>query len=518
MSASTVRYPALRLRRWGFLAAVLLTSAAGTGMMVRIVGAAGFTLLEALILALFIPTFAWIVLPFWTAVAGFVLALLDRDPLTLARRAPAADTPGGVAGSPPGEGGLRSRTALVVPIYNEDPTAVAARLSAMARALEATGQGGRFHFHILSDTRHPEIARAEEAAWARLQGTHPASVFFYRRRPENRGRKAGNIAEFCRRCGDDYDFMVVLDADSVMAGETLVRLVRTMEANPRVGLIQTVPLPVRQETLLARSIQFAAALYAPLLAAGQAFWQGDAANYWGHNAILRVAPFRDHADLPVLPGGAPWGGEILSHDFVEAALLRRAGWEVVLDSGAGGSWEELPGNLEDYARRDRRWAQGSIQHLRLLGLPGLHPLSRAHFLTGAMGYLSSPLWLLLLLAGTAYVFFPGLRAHAVLAGAGLPPVPLSLLAGTAGILFLPKVMGVALALRQAGRFGGAGRLLAGAVVEAVLSVLLAPVMMVYHTRFVVEIASGRAVGWDAQPREGGVLPWRLALGASAAPF
>ena len=160
--------------------------------------------------------------------------------------------------------------------------------------------------------------------------------------------------------------MVVLDADSVMTGRTLVELVRTMEANPRVGLIQTVPIPARRDTLFGRLVQFAASLYSPMLATGQSFWHTDAANYWGHNAIVRIRPFVEHCTLPVLPGAPPLGGPLLSHDFVEAALMRRAGWGVYLLPSIGGSYEEVPANILDYAKRDRRWTQGSLQHLRLL--------------------------------------------------------------------------------------------------------------------------------------------------------
>ena len=515
MTGEALRIRGMHLRRWLFGGAVALATAAGTWLMIGIVGSGGFSPLEALILALFVPTFAWIVAPFWTSTAGFLLLLFRRDPLTLRPRGPDSGDRDEGDRPPPA---LSSLTALVVPVFHENPVAVMARLSAIARSLQETGEAHRFHFHILSDTRDPAVARAEESAWARLQGTHPEMVFLYRRRDANAGRKAGNIGEFLERCGGDYDFMVVLDADSVMSGRTLVRLARQMEANPRAGLIQTVPLPARQETLLGRIMQFAASIYAPVLAAGQAFWQGDAANYWGHNAILRVASFREHAQLPVLPGRAPWGGEILSHDFVEAALLRRAGWEVLLDAGAGGSWEELPTNLVDYARRDRRWAQGSIQHLRLLTWPGLHPLSRVHFIMGAMGYVASLLWLLILVAGTVYVFLPGLPASAALGHLIRPPVPVSLLVITGCILFLPKVLGLVLALRDPARFGGAARLLAGALLETAFSVLLAPVMMVHHSRFVLEIALGRSVDWNPQVRDGEALPWRSSFRAAGPAF
>ncbi len=504
--------PMAMARRWLLFALVASTTGAGVWTMARTVSAQGVTVLEVVILLLFAPTFAWIVVPFWTAVAGFLLRALRLDPLTL-RRAPA--TP---------RVPTSSLTALVVPVYKEDPDAVAARIAAMVRSLVATGSADRFHFHILSDTPDPDIWAREEVAWVRLQAEHPEIPIFYRRRDSNAGRKAGNIGEFCRRSIDDYDFMVVLDADSLMSGSTLVALAGMMEADPELGLVQTVPLPVMEESLFGRLIQFAGCLYGPLLATGQSFWQTDEGNYWGHNAIVRLRPFTQHCELPVLPGRPPLGGEVLSHDFVEGALLRRAGWKVVMASGLGGSWEEVPGNVVDYAIRDRRWAQGSLQHLRLLRLPGLRASSRVHFTLGAMGFVSSLLWLLFLLAGTIYVLAPGLHGPPIadpFAGSSAPGGILSdvsLLAVTAVILFLPKLLGVAdglLGRRRA--FGGSLRLLVSAVTEGLFSVLMAPIMMLYHSAFVMSVGLGRSVPWEPQRRGGSRLTWADAFRAAAAP-
>jgi membrane glycosyltransferase len=497
----------MRLRRVIYFGLVVVTTGLGTWMMVRTVGAQGFTVLEGVILALFVPTFAWIVLPFWTAIAGFLLLMTRRDPLTV-DRLPTLD----------GVPALETLTALAVPVFNEDPEAVAARISAMVRSLQASGAAQRFHVHLLSDTQDAEIGRREEEAWVRLQGRYPEIPILYRRRKQNVGRKAGNIREFCRRCADDYDFMVVLDADSLMTGSTLVKLVAIMERNPRVGLVQTVPMPVLQETLFGRMIQFAGCLYSPMLATGQSFWQGDAANYWGHNAIIRLQPFLEHARLPVLAGRPPLGGEVLSHDFVEAAFLRRAGWHVVLDPTVAGSWEEVPGNVVEYARRDRRWSQGSLQHLRLLTQRGLHPLSRLHFVLGAMGYVSSLLWLLILVAGTAYVMVPQLHGPSLALMFDVPRMGVSLLAVTAVLLFLPKVLGLVHGLvHERPSFGGGVRLVLSGVMETGFSVLLAPIMMLYHARFVTEVAIGRAVGWDAQQRDRTRLSWSESFHAAAAP-
>lgn len=503
-----LRPPLVRPRRWLFAGLVTATTLIGVGLMLDIMRAGSLTALEVVILLLFAATFGWIAISFWNAVIGFALAVTGRDPLSLVPPRPAADD-----GRP-----LASRTALVMPVRNEDPVRVTAGLAAMLRSLVRTGHAGGFDLFLLSDTAGPAAARAEEAAWAALRDQlgHAAGLH-YRRRSANAGRKAGNIADFCRRWGGRYDFMVVLDADSIMTGRALVRMVRAMEANPDAGLIQTVPIPARQATLFGRLIQFAGCLYSPLLAAGQSFWQADAANYWGHNAIVRVKPFAAHCDLPVLAGRPPLGGEILSHDFVEAALLRRAGWAVYLLPAIGGSYEEAPENVVDYAKRDRRWSQGSLQHLRLLPARGLHAVSRLHFLLGAAAYVSSLVWLLLLLASTVYVLGP--------ARGGAPPVapawdgsgpPVSLLAVTGLLLFVPKLLALVLALAARRRqFGGAARLLASVLLETLFAVAAAPLMMMHHARFIVSVLAGRDVRWDSQARESRMLGWREAGAGTA---
>jgi len=513
------RLPWLATRRALFGLLVALTTLVGTGLMWRILQPGGITALQWGILVLFSAIFAWIAVGFWTAVAGFLLLLADRDPLTLARRPRVADE----RALP-----ITRRTVLAMPIHNESPEQVVAALSATAESLIATGQAHHFTLFVLSDTTDPAISAAEARAIAGLQACLAGRLaLHYRRRAGNAGRKAGNLAEFCRRWGAGFDFMVVLDADSRMEGETLLELVRAMQARPGVGLIQTVPLPVRQRTLYGRLSQFAASLYAPMLAAGQSAWQGDAANYWGHNAILRLRAFMDHAGLPHLPGRPPLGGEILSHDFVEAALLRRAGWEVQLETRLTGSFEEMPGNLLDYARRDRRWTQGNLQHLRLLAAPGLHPLSRLHFLLGATAFVSSLLWLVILLAGSLDAVLIA-RSEPAYFGHGeqlfpfwpraRPELIAALLAMTATLLLLPKGLGLLLALgRRAAGYGGRARLCASALLEGLAAILLAPIMMAFHSAFVIGVLTGTSVEWGTQHREGRAVPWRTAL-RHTAPF
>ena len=249
-----------------------------------------------------------------------------------------------------------------------------------------------------------------------------AGRVFYRRRLDRSERKAGNIAEFVRRWGAQYECMIVLDADSVMTGTALVTLARLMEAHPEIGILQSLPLPVGRETLFARLIQFGARLQSPMLSSGLAFWQLGESNYWGHNAIIRLRPFARYCVLPRLSGRPPLGGEILSHDFVEAAFMRRAGYEVRQVPELEGSWEEVPANVIDYAARDRRWTQGNLQHTRVLAFPGLHPLSRIHLLTGIVSYVSSPMWLALLLISSLLSAIEAGRQAAVLPAGTAQPV------------------------------------------------------------------------------------------------
>jgi len=405
-------------------------------------------------------------------------------------------------------------TAIVMPIYNEDVRRVYAGLRATFESVQRTGQGGWFDFFILSDSTDPNRWVEEEMQWVELsRELNARGRLFYRRRRVHVNKKAGNIADFCRRWGRRYRYFVVLDADSVMSGDTLVRLVRMMEVNPKAGLIQTAPQLVRGETLFARVLQFAARLYGPIFREGLNYWQQGEGNYWGHNAIIRTAPFMAHCALPGLPGREPLGGRILSHDFVEAALLRKAGWAVWLWPGATGTYEEGPANVIDYAKRDRRWCQGNLQHFWILIARKLHGVSRVHLTLGIMAYSSSLLWLLSLVLGTllaigfnftglSWLPMPGL-AGAVGVGHKLQ---MGLLAGfTMVLLFGPKVLAVLDQLRQpegAKPYGGKRALVKSVLMETLFSVLLAPVLMLFHSHFVVAIMMGRGVQWVTQRRGG----------------
>jgi membrane glycosyltransferase len=493
--------PHRRLRRTLFFGLTFLTAAAATALMLDALKASGLSAVEILGLGLFFCLFTWIAGALWTAIAGFGVRLAGRD-------AGAIDL-AALHGLP-----LRTRTAIVMPVYNEDTRRVDAGLKSIWGSLRSEPEEAAFDLFILSDTSDAAIAAEEEHMWEQLVARFAASGrLFYRRRTDRKGHKAGNIAEFVEHRASGYQCMVVLDADSIMSGAALVTLARAMEAHPRVGILQSLPLAVGRETLFGRLIQFSSRLQSPMLGSGLAFWQLGESNYWGHNAIVRLAPFAQHCGLPHLSGAPPFGGSILSHDFVEAAFMRRAGYEVRQVPGLEGSWEEVPANILDYAARDRRWAQGNLQHLRLLGERGLHPLSRIHLLTGIMSYASSPMWLtLLLLSSVLSIIESAKRPQYFLAGFRtlFPAWPqfhtdetLALISFTLAVLMLPKVLGAILAIRDPAlrrKFGGTVRLSVSLFLEQVFSVLLAPPMMLFHATFVMQILLGQGVAWGGQER------------------
>ena len=349
---------------------------------------------------------------------------------------------------------------------------------------------------------------------------------YYRNRRPNIGHKSGNIKDFCTNWGAMYEYMIVLDADSLMTGRTLMSLVHALDTNPRAALIQTSPAVIGGRSLFARIQQFASWVYGPVYAAGFARLQGGAGNYWGHNAIIRVRPFMESCGLPALPGRPPLGGEITSHDFVEAALLVRAGWEVWLVPEIGGSYEASPPTLIEYLKRDRRWCQGNLQHMKLLFAQGLRVPSRIHFALGVLSYLSSPLWLLLviLFGAEAIRLEHGVPATYV----GRYPVlawPIShtvafvsIALATMAMLYIPKFLALAVLLRcpeETGAYGGAGRLTLSVLLESLVSTLLAPIFMVSHSWFVLNILVGRSTRWGSQLRGGRGLRLRSAVGAFA---
>ncbi|MES2098774.1 MAG: glucans biosynthesis glucosyltransferase MdoH [Pseudomonadota bacterium] len=506
------------LRRVLLIVLVALGAIIGTDYMIDIMPTHGRDWAERGLLVLFAILFAWVSAGFWTAVLGAWVMLRGHD-----RRA--------ITNVLRGEGGSapiapEARTAIIMPICNEDVATVFAGLRATCESLAATDSAARFDFFVLSDTNQPDARAAEQTAWAQLtdalQQAGTDARVFYRWRQHRTHRKAGNVADFCRRFGADYRYMIVLDADSVMSGDCLTALVRMMEARPDTGIIQTAPRAAGHVTTHARILQFCSRVYGPLFTTGLHYWQLGESHYWGHNAILRMAPFIEHCALPPLPGKTSLSGGVMSHDFVEAALMRRAGWKVWIAHDLDGSYEQVPPNLLAELGRDRRWAQGNLQNSRLLFEPGLHPVHRTVFVTGVLAYLSSPFWLAFLMLSTVLFathshFVPTYFTEPYQLFPAWPTanfkLMLTLFGLTAVLLLAPKVISLIaiIAKGDAKRYGGVGKLLLSALLEFLHSVLLAPVRMLFHTQFVLAALAGVNLAWKSPPRDDAATGWGEAL-------
>ncbi len=499
------------VRRLVLLALMLAQTALATQSMTSVLPYQGTQPLEMLALALFAILFCWVSAGFWTALAGFLVLWRGGDRYAVSRHA-ADDVVVDAA----------ARTAIVMPICNEDVARVCAGLRATYESLRRSGGLAAFDFFILSDSNDPDTCAAELVAWEQLcRELDGFGRIFYRRRRRRVKRKSGNIDDFCRRWGSAYRYMIVLDADSVMSGDCLTTLVRLMEAHPGAGIIQTAPRAVGRDTLYARIQQFAGAVYGPLFTAGLHYWQLGESHYWGHNAIIRIAPFMAHCALAPLPGRGSLSGEILSHDFVEAALMRRAGWGVWIAWDLDGSYEELPPNLLDELKRDRRWCHGNLMNFRLVAARGMHAVHRAVFVTGALAYLSAPLWFAFLVLSTVLLaqhtlvepqYFTEPRQLFPTWPQWHPGRALALFSATATLLFLPKLLGVALACAGGARkFGGVAGVLVSMLLEWLFSMLLAPVRMLFHTRFVLAALLGWRQGWQSPPRADAQTGWGEAV-------
>lgn len=463
------------------------------------------------ILMLFALLFCWVSVGFWTALMGFFQLLKGHDHYNIS--ASTLDD-----GPIPRE----ARTALVMPIANEDVPRVFAGLRATFESLKATGQMEHFDIFVLSDSNDPDTCVAEQKAWLEVcREVDGFGHIFYRRRRRRVKRKSGNIDDFCRRWGSSYRYMVVLDADSVMSGDCLTSLVRLMEANPGAGIIQTAPKASGMDTLYARMQQFATRVYGPLFTAGLNFWQLGESHYWGHNAIIRVQPFIEHCALAPLPGKGSFAGDILSHDFVEAALMRRAGWGVWIAYDLPGSYEELPPNLLDELKRDRRWCHGNLMNFRLFLVKGMHTVHRFVFLTGVMSYLSAPLWFTFLALSTGLLAIHTLMVPEYFLQPNQlyplwpqwhPQEAIALFSATLTLLFLPKLLSVLLiCIQGAHEYGGRLRLVLSMLLETLFSMLAAPVRMLFHSVFVTAAFLGWSVQWNSPQRADNATPWGEAL-------
>ena len=501
---------AAKRRRATFVALTLLSTALASSLFANMQPDYDNAWLQYGQLALFALLTAWVVTGFMTAMMGFYVTLFgDAHSLSSKKvQHHTLDT--------------STRTAIIMPICNEDVRTVFAGLRATCESVAVTGHVKNFDVFVLSDSNNPAIIKAERAAWEDLrsqlasQPDQPQIEVYYRLRKRRTDRKAGNVADFCRRWGKDYRYMVVLDADSVMSGDCLVSMVKLMEANPSAGIIQTATQAIGHVTLHARAQQFGSRVTGRLFTLGMQFWQMGESHYWGHNAIIRIKPFMEHCALDRIKGTGGMSGSILSHDFVEAALMRRAGFHVWLVADLVGSYEQQPPDLLAELQRDRRWCQGNLQNARLIAEPGIHPVHRSMFGTGAMAYLSAPLWLCFMTLGTAL----WLSGSPMLADwARLPGELIGLWAWTLCMLFLPRILGLAAVVLkgQQNAYGGIASLLRSALLETLIALLQAPIRMLAHSLFVVIALTGLKLEWKSPPREAAAVPWAHAL-AQLAPM
>jgi membrane glycosyltransferase len=496
---------AMALRRFLVIGGAIVLTAFGAREMYYVLAVNGLTALAIFMLVLFVALFAWIALSFTSAIAGFFSMIAGGGRRLF------------VPGTLPA-----TRTALLMPTYNESPTRVMAGLEAIDEELRALHAEQSFDIFILSDTTNPDVWIEEERAFLDLRArTGGETRIFYRHRAKNTARKAGNIADWVERFGAAYPQFLILDADSVMRGETLLALVRSMEAHPDVGLIQTLPIITGGTTLFARMQQFAGRVYGPVIAHGIAWWHGAEGNYWGHNALIRTRAFAEQAGLPELPGRKPFGGHILSHDFIEAALMRRGGWAIHMMPGLEGSYEESPPSLVDLSVRDRRWCQGNLQHIAVLPARGLHWISRMHLLNGIGSYITAPLWLLFLLSGVLIAlqarfvppdYFPEGKSLFPQWPVIDPVRAMWVFIGTMALLLVPKLLGTLTVIVRRNLRRGCGGVLglvASLLFETLIAGLMAPVVMLTQSIDVVAILLGRDSGWNVQRRDDGGIPLRM---------
>ena len=495
----------IRRRRWFVLGAASATFLALAGAMAAIAGANGWTWVDALMLLCFLMAAPWTVLGFWNAAIGLWLLHGRKDGLLQV-------APYGAAGER--NEPLHVRTAILMTLRNEDPTRALARLRIVKDSLDARGVGESFGYFVLSDTSDPAVAAAEEYAvdaWRR-EADDPERIV-YRRRGANTGYKAGNVRDFCETFGRDYDLMLPLDADSLMAGDAILRLVRIMQAHPKLGILQSLVVGAPSKSAFARIFQFGMRHGMRAYTMGSSWWTADCGPFWGHNALVRIAPFLAHCGLPVLPGSPPLGGHVLSHDQVEAVLMRKAGYEVRVLPAEKGSWEENPPTIFEFSARDLRWCQGNMQYLKLLNLDGLRLMSRFQLA-----------WAILMFAGVpAMTLAIALAPLKLLDGedpAAFPAGPaLALYATFLAMSLSPKLAGLAdvVLSRSVRLYGGMGRFLASAAVEIAFSFLLGAVTTFRLTVFMIGLLFGRSVIWNGQARDAHGVAWTTAARGLWAP-
>ena len=488
------------LRRVLFAALVAAVTGGALALAVLALSPGGLDAVDVVLLALYAIALPWLLIGVSVSIVGFCIMQLSRDPL--AATFPAAAR---IRGDEP----IVATTALLICIRNEAPERVTRNLAPLLEGLAAAGVGARFHAYILSDTGDAALAAVEAARLAAFAEQWRGRVAVtYRRREHNTAFKAGNIADFCRQWGADHDFALTLDADSFMTADAVLRLVRIMQSDPKLGIVQSLVVGLPSTSAFARLFQFGMRLGMRSYTIGSAWWQADCGPYWGHNALLRLAPFMAHCDLQAVADG---GQQILSHDQIEAVLMRRAGYEVRVLPFEDQSFEENPATLLEFIRRDLRWCQGNMQYWRLLFLPGIRPVSRYQLAFAILMFLGSPAWMALLAIGTLKAAMTPNLADFIRPDAGL-----ALFGVTLFMWASPKLatfIDVMMRPKERWSFGGTARFVLSFACETTYSFLLTPLMWCGHTLFLARLPFRRTVGWAAQMRDDHAVPLGLACRA-----
>jgi membrane glycosyltransferase len=461
----------------------------------------GIDFLDIALLVLFAITLPWMVAGFWNAVIGFLIMRFSVDPIAAIMPSAAR-----IRGDEP----VTVSTAILLCIRNELPERMIRNLEPMLAGLAAAGYGERFNLYVLSDTSDAGIAASEEACFAALTSRWRDRVAItYRRRAVNTAYKAGNIREFCERWGSKHDFAVTLDVDSFMTAGAILRLVRIMQADPKLGILQGLIVGLPSTSAFARVFQFGMRLGMRSYTIGSAWWQGDCGPYWGHNAVLRLEPFIAHCALPVLSSDGAEDRHILSHDQIEAVLMRAAGYDVRVLPQEDLGWEENPPTLLEFIRRDLRWCQGNMQYWRFLSLPGLKPVSRYQLMLAILMFVGSPAWIGLLVLGTLAAALSDTPADFIRADAGRVWFACVLV-----MWFSPKIMtaiDILLQPRLRRAFGGTGLFIVNYLIETLYSIVLCPILWLGHTIFLAGLLFGREIGWIGQTRDDHAVPFTLAV-------
>ena len=476
------------LRRGIFALIALAAASALTLLLLHALRPGGWSGAKLAMFASFLGTAPWTGICVANGLLGFWFLVGSRDPV----RATFPIEDHLAFDRPP-------RTAIALTIRREDMASVLPAMRRLLDGLDRAGGGADFALCILSDTPAGEAADAEANAIAAFLAADPApDRIFYRRRADNAGFKAGNIMQFLDHHADGFELMVVLDADSEMSAAAVLRLVRAMQAEPRLGIVQHLTVGRPAASAFPRLFQFGMRAGMRSWATGQAWWQDEDGPYWGHNAIVRIAPFRQHCRLEKLPNGRA----ILSHDQVEAARLAAAGWTVRVLADETGSAEGNPPTWPEFLQRDARWLAGNFQYFSLLRLPGFAPMGRWQLIQAILLFAGAPLYLIFLLAAAW---------AAATDEAGFPAGPvLAITLVWPGMLYLPKLLGyleLLLSGQKARRYGGRGRLLAGIAAETVFTLLLDANAGVSKTLAMLRLALGATESWAAQNRTGRGVGW-----------